>query len=88
MSVPYWEDPEFFCVGWGLPRKGEGSTHLDCPVVLTAEKVRESAIADELLAGGKSFPMVCPCECKTCKRAWWDKGRPIVKDGKIITSPR
>ena len=29
MNIPYWENPEFFCVGWGLPRKGEGSTHLD-----------------------------------------------------------
>ena len=29
-------------------------------------------------------PRVCPCECQTCKRAWWRDGRPIVRDGKIV----
>lgn len=21
---------------------------------------------------------VCTCECRTCKRAWWDAGRPAT----------
>lgn len=75
-----------FCIGWGNLRPGDGSTHMNCPVVLTREKVIESAIADELLASGKPFPMVCPCECRSCGRAWWEAGRPILRNGKIVTS--
>jgi hypothetical protein len=75
-----------FCIGWGKLLPSDGGIHLNCPVVLTREKVGESAIAAKLLASGQSFPMVCPCECQTCSRAWWDAGRPIHKDGAIITS--
>ena len=75
---------DLFCIGWGSLA---GETHTDCPVILTKDSVYESAIASELLASGRDFPMVCPCECKTCKRAWWAAGRPIHKDGTIITKP-
>lgn len=80
-------DPSNFCIGWGKIRPGEGNAHMDCPVVLTEDTVYQSAISAELLTNAKQFPMVCPCECQTCKRAWWAKGRPILKDGKIVTSP-
>ena len=75
-----------YCIGWGHLQLGEGSIHADCPVVLTKERVGESAVASELLASGKAFPMVCPCECSNCGKAWWAAGRPILKDGKIVTA--
>ena len=28
--------------------------------------------------------LVCPCECKACRRAWWAAGRPIVRDGAVV----
>jgi hypothetical protein len=76
-----------FCIGWGRLIVRDGGSHSDCPVVLTKDMVYESAIAAELLASGRVFPMVCPCDCKTCKRAWWAKGRPIIRDGKIVLKP-
>lgn len=30
------------------------------------------------------LPAVCPCECSTCKRAWWSMGRPRIVDGQIV----
>lgn len=27
---------------------------------------------------------VCKCECRPCKRAWFDDGQPVVRDGKIV----
>lgn len=27
---------------------------------------------------------VCSCECRSCKRKWFDDRRPIVRDGKIF----
>jgi hypothetical protein len=79
--------PDLFCIGWGKLRLKDDGTHKSCPVVfLTSESTWESAIKGDLLASGRSFPMVCPCDCKTCKRAWWEAGRPILKDGAIITT--
>lgn len=35
-------------------------------------------------------PRVCLCECKTCKRAWFADGRPVVRNGKVVreTDPK
>ena len=85
-AAKFYDGSALFCIGWGNLLLRDGSTHTDCPVVLTRETVFESAIAAELLASGREFPMVCPCECKVCKRAWWDARRPIVRDGKIVRS--
>ncbi len=27
--------------------------------------------------------LVCQCECRPCKRRWWNAGRPVVRDGKL-----
>ena len=45
----------------------------------------ECAAAGQL--AGKTFPIVCPCECFTCSRAWSRDGMPIVRDGKIVRHP-
>lgn len=29
-------------------------------------------------------PKVCTCECSTCKRLWFERKRPMLRDGKII----
>jgi hypothetical protein len=80
-------NPNLFCIGWGNLRPSDGHAHMDCPVViLTKDDAWESAIAVELLASGRTFPMVCPCDCRVCKEAWWKAGRPIVRDGSIIRS--
>lgn len=69
------------CAAWGALGPGEFK-HLDCPVI-----VREAAQA----CAGKPpipgpLPQVCPCECFTCKRAWWAAGRPILHaDGSVTT---
>jgi hypothetical protein len=82
-SATQWSD--LFCIGWGNLRHEE-CEHKDCPVVLTKETVNESAIAPSILALGRRFPLVCPCECRVCRRAWWAAGRPILKNGKIVTT--
>lgn len=45
----------------------------------------------DIVVGHESCPVlgadplsVCPCECTTCKRAWWAAGRPIIRDGAIV----
>ena len=50
------------------PLLGPTDVHPDCPVIVTSHPL----------------PMMCPCECQTCKRSWFAQGRPIVKDGKVI----
>lgn len=61
------------CIAWG-----DGAPHTDCPVVLRA--VDEAAVPVTV-----KLPAVCPCECRTCKQAWWDDDRPRVdrKTGEI-----
>lgn len=66
------------CAVWGpLHDRGE---HHECPVVVNH--------AHEGVAGSpartEALPMVCACECHTCKRAWWAQGRPVVRDGTIF----
>jgi hypothetical protein len=65
------------CIAWGALWVHE-LEHVDCPVIL--ENAAESAVAVKV-----DLPALCPCECRTCKRAWWAKGRPLVRDGKIVT---
>lgn len=66
------------CIAWGTLLPGL-MNHDDCPVVLW----RASDAAVEVVV---PLPAVCPCECRTCKRAWWDDGRPRVVSGKIERS--
>jgi hypothetical protein len=53
---------------------------MDCPVIVRS--------ADEGAEGSPArigpLPIVCDCECHTCKRAWWSAGRPLLRDGKIF----
>lgn len=68
-----------FCIGWGR-LFGSVQTHPDCPVVLLDNS--ESAVSLD----GFAFPVVCPCECRVCKRAWWASDRPRISNGQIETS--
>lgn len=89
MTVMKFDDrSDLYCIGWGNLLPEDGGTHMNCPVVLTKDSVHESAIASELLSSGQSFPMVCSCDCKICKRAWWEEGRPIIRMGKIVTTKK
>jgi len=79
MNLPHTSnDMSNFCIAWG-PIRPERHIHLDCPVVL--HSAESSAIALE-----GPFPRICPCDCRTCKRAWWAQGRPILRNGKIVTT--
>lgn len=40
----------------------------DCPVVVE----RDGA------------PIVCPCDCRGCERAWFAMKQPVVRDGKLV----
>lgn len=70
----------YVCAVWGL-RDELG--HHDCPVIVNhpGEGVQGSP------ARTAKLPMVCKCECRECKRAWWDKGRPVLREGKIVYAP-
>lgn len=64
------------CIAWGeLP-------HPDCPVVVEDA----DQVAPHVLAQLPKLPAVCPCECHTCKHAWWAMGRPIIRAGKVVTA--
>ena len=74
-----------WCPGWGELGAGylkDSRAHTDCPVVVTEENRHECARAGQLV--GKTLPIVCPCECHTCSRAWSRDGMPIVRDGKVV----
>jgi len=69
------ESYEDTCIAWGTEHP-----HPDCPVVL--HDVAESAGGVLHIPG--PLPRVCPCECRTCRRAWWAQGRPrVMPDGSI-----
>lgn len=68
-----------WCVAWGVPRVN--GTHMDCPVVVT----QESQVVDKLRESLPELPAICMCDCLVCKRHWWDMGRPMFKDGKVVT---
>ena len=70
---------KLICIAWGeLP-------HPDCPVVVeSAEQVAPHVLAQ--LPQLPKLPAVCPCECRTCKDAWWAARRPIIRDGKVVTA--
>ena len=78
------EDLESWCPTWGSLRDGNKS-HMDCLVVVDESNRFSCADADQL--AGKTLPIVCPCECWTCKRAWSADGMPIVRDGKVVRHP-
>lgn len=67
------------CAAWGPLAPGR-FVHMDCPVV-----IRE---AHEACKGAPActarLPMVCECECQTCKRAWWAEGRPVLRGDTIV----
>jgi len=69
-----------FCIAWGA-----GRFHMNCPVVVT----HESQVAAKSCGGAREqlgkLPALCQCDCLDCKRAWWDKGRPMRNDDKIVT---
>ena len=68
-----------YCVAWGAP--GPGPDHMDCPVVVTSL----GQVTGEQRNKVEKLPALCDCDCLTCKRAWWDMGRPMRKDDKIVT---
>lgn len=55
---------------------------MNCPVIVTDNSELSGGSAGVDPTG--PVPRVCPCECKTCRQAWWDAGRPFVRDGKVI----
>jgi hypothetical protein len=73
-----------WCPAWGELREGEHS-HTDCPVVVDEDNAGEVARPSEL--AGKTLPVVCPCECSTCSRAWASGGMPILRGGEVIRYP-
>jgi hypothetical protein len=68
------------CAAWG-PLSAGRFTHMECPVVV--HRAHEAAPG----APGRTepLPLVCSCECSSCKRAWWNAGRPKIQDGAIVT---
>lgn len=73
---------DLICAFWGHLSKSR-VVHQNCGVIVTTN--------EELCHGctGVDFnapvPRVCPCECQTCKRAWWAEGRPKINDaGEIV----
>lgn len=70
------------CAVWG-PLHVDRNVHMDCPVVVHA--AHEGCIGSP--ARTEPLPMVCACECATCKRAWWAQGRPVIRGGVIVSEP-
>lgn len=35
-----------------------------------------------------ALPVVCLCDCTSCKRAWFADGRPIIRNGEIVRESR
>lgn len=69
------------CACWGPLSSGEHQ-HMNCDVIVTAD---HPGAASNSAPGRKGpWPVVCGCECGVCKRAWWAKGRPIVREGVIV----
>ncbi len=75
------DDQTKTCLAWG-PLRARASDHQDCPVVVSEASQVRPARRKEL---GK-LPALCACECLTCQRAWWNKGRPMRQGGRIVTS--
>ena len=71
----------FDCIAWGGPPKPPQLDHTDCFVVATDESIKNDCPALPIKG---DLPQVCPCECSTCKRAWWAAGRPMVRKGKVV----
>jgi hypothetical protein len=71
--------PVVTCIAWGS--LDEAGHHQGCPVVFESEVDRKSYPQSQAPA---SYPVVCPCECRDCQRAWWGQGRPIVRDGRVV----
>lgn len=66
------------CATWG-PLMPPHLDHMDCLVVIQHQDGRIASSERN-----KPIPRICSCECTTCKRAWWNAGRPILqKDGTI-----
>lgn len=53
---------------------------MDCPVIV--HSASEGAPGSPACVG--PLPMICPCECHTCKRAWVAAGRPLLRNDTII----
>lgn len=54
----------------------DGKTHSGCDVV--------AVCGCQAPPAGAALPLVCPCECKTCFRAWEQWRRPVVVDGQVV----
>ena len=67
-----YEKENMRCLFWGLLSDGRYQ-HLDCGVILN-EKTKQAVSTGVKIH--ESLPQVCPCECTTCKRAWFAAGRP------------
>lgn len=69
---------DLICVFWG-PLFDRELHHHSCGVVLrNLDEV--ATYKGKRLFDPPRIPMVCSCECQTCKRAWWDQGRPIIRE--------
>lgn len=66
------------CAVWGPLR--DRLAHMDCPGVV--HFAYEGTVGS--LARSAPLPLVCECECRTCKRSWWAQGRPVIRAGEII----
>ena len=60
------------CVTWGELDTGRHA-HMDCVVVVTREKLPSVTPEQARRLAAGPLPIVCPCECHVCKRAWWEK---------------
>lgn len=67
------------CHCWG--NLAEVGSHSGCEPLLMSPWE-----ADRYPSGQRpeSFPHVCPCDCRECRRAWWIVGRPIIRDGRVV----
>lgn len=70
-------DPDTWCPFWGDITPG-AYVHMDCGVVL--EHRDSSAVGPALANMNAKLPLVCLCDCRTCKRAWFADGQPIQQD--------
>ena len=77
---------DLHCISWGplgKPGAPDSLVHMDCAVIVADE---EQARRQAVRVPGP-YPKVCPCDCQTCKRAWWADGRPMVRDCVVVRSP-
>jgi len=75
-----------YCIAWMHEPPPEALLD-DCPSCRVVTHAPANPRGGTDFHAPSGLPRVCPCECQTCKRAWWADGRPIVRDGEIVRQP-